>query len=93
MVSQSTLYITEYPILTRMNDQTFTTEGTEKKLAPQGQDPNRSIAAFPLWTREDGFGIISIYVGPDKKPSILNDQVRMGARVYFRGGPDLIRED
>lgn len=73
--------------------QTFVTDGTEKTLMPQHQDPDRSIAAFPFWTREDGFGIISIFIGPDKKPCILNDQVRMGARVYFRGGPDLFLED
>jgi hypothetical protein len=76
-----------------MCQQAFNTEDTEKKLAPQARDADKSIAAFPLWTREDGFGIISIFIGPDKTPCILNDRVRMGARVYFKGGPDLVLDD
>jgi hypothetical protein len=58
---------------------------------PQHQDSDRSIIVFPFWTRkDDGFGIIS---SPDKKPYIWNDQVRKGARMYFRGGPVFFLKD
>ena len=69
------------------------TDGTEKVLMPQHKDPNKSIAAFFFWTREDGFEIIGISTGSSRKPCVLNDQVRMDARVYFRSGPYLFLED
>ncbi|KAF5861709.1 hypothetical protein ETB97_012660 [Aspergillus alliaceus] len=66
---------------------------TEKKLAPQARDPVKSLAIFPLWTRADGFGIISIFKGTDRNPVIQNGRVRISARVYFRGGPNLVSGD
>ena len=60
-----------------------------KILAPQARDPERSIAAFPLWTRRDGFGVISVYTGPDKKLYIESDRIPIGATAYFRNRPDL----
>ncbi|KAE8394865.1 hypothetical protein BDV23DRAFT_179254 [Aspergillus alliaceus] len=68
-------------------------EGTEKKLALRARDPDKSLAVFPLWTRADGFGIISIFKGTDRNPVIQNGRVWMGARVYFRGGPNLVSGD
>ncbi|KAH8878782.1 hypothetical protein GQ53DRAFT_588188, partial [Thozetella sp. PMI_491] len=68
---------------------TFNVPATTKVLASKLEDPERSIAAFPLWTRKDGFGVITIFTGSDKVLYIENDQVPIGARVYFTNRPDL----
>lgn len=44
---------------------------------------------FPLWTRKDGFGVISVFKGPEQRLFIENDQVPLGAMAYFTGQPDL----
>ncbi|KAJ2971695.1 hypothetical protein NQ176_g7566 [Zarea fungicola] len=50
---------------------------TQKTLASEQQDPQRCSATFPLWTRGDGYGVITIFIGtgPDKILYIDNDQV------------------
>jgi hypothetical protein len=68
---------------------TYTPPATMKALAPRVQDPERSVASFPLWTRYDGFGVISIYVGAKRKLYISKDRVPIGATVYFMNKPDL----
>ncbi|KAK4207351.1 caspase domain-containing protein [Rhypophila decipiens] len=47
------------------------------------------MARFPLWTRSEGFGVISIFVGKERTLYIENDQIPLGATAYFRGKPDL----
>lgn len=47
------------------------------------------MAVFPLWTKKDGFGVISIFTGPDKMLYIENDRVPVGSTAYFRNKPDL----
>jgi hypothetical protein len=72
----------------------LTTENPVKKIVPESHDPSNSMASFPLWTRHEGFGVISIYKDSDLKTwHILNDYVKMGARVYFKGGPNLVYDD
>lgn len=47
------------------------------------------MAVFPLWTRKEGFGVISIFTGSDKTLYIENDRVPLGATAYFDNRPDL----
>jgi hypothetical protein len=47
------------------------------------------MAVFPLWTRKEGFGVISIFKGPEKTLYIENDRIPLGATVYFANKPDL----
>lgn len=47
------------------------------------------MAVFPLWTRKEGFGVISIFKGPEKALFIENDMIPLGATVYFVNKPDL----
>jgi hypothetical protein len=51
------------------------------------------MAVFPLWSREDGFGVISIFRGPARELYVENDQVPLGATVYFANKPDLRIEE
>ncbi|KAL4733729.1 caspase domain-containing protein [Aspergillus similis] len=67
----------------------FTSPATTKRLAPQATDPEACMAAFPLWTRKDGFGVVSVFLGSEKELFIENDMVPIGAKVYFRGKPGL----
>lgn len=62
-----------------------------KVLAPQSENATDSLVSMPFWTRKDGFGVISIFVGPEKRLLIGNDRVPMGARVYFQGSAELGR--
>ena len=55
--------------------------------AIEGRKP--STAAFPLWTRRDGFGVITVFVGAAQTLYIENDRISMGATAYFRNEPDL----
>ena len=72
-----------------MNQQTFLSPATRKTLAPQVSGHEGSIAVFPLWTRKEGFGVISIFKGPDKILYIENDRVSIGATAYFTNKPNL----
>lgn len=47
------------------------------------------MAVFPLWDRSEGFGVITIFKGPEKSLYIENDRVPLGATVYFVNKPDL----
>jgi hypothetical protein len=44
---------------------------------------------FPLWTRKEGFGVITIFKGPDKTLFIENDRIPLGSTAFFEGKPDL----
>ncbi len=71
------------------NFKTYSLPATAKTLAPRARDPERSVASFPLWTRYDGFGVISIYVGIEQRLYISEDRVPIGATVYFTNKPNL----
>jgi hypothetical protein len=47
------------------------------------------MAVFPLWTRKEGFGVISIFTGIEQTLYIENDRVPLGATAYFENKPDL----
>jgi hypothetical protein len=72
-----------------MSYQTYLGPATKKTLAPQVRDREGSTAVFPLWTRNDDFGVISIFTGPDKILFIENDKVPAGATACFRNKPNL----
>ncbi|RAH48750.1 caspase family protein [Aspergillus brunneoviolaceus CBS 621.78] len=74
---------------------TFTPPATRKTLpaaAPGQQKP--PTAVFPLWTRRDGFGVITVLVGATTPTLYIeNDRIPIGATAYFRNEPDLhVRE-
>jgi hypothetical protein len=51
----------------------------------------RESAAFPLWTRKSGYGVITIYMGTgDAKILFLeNDMVQAGYLARFRNSANL----
>lgn len=51
----------------------------------------RESAAFPLWTRNSGYGVITIYMGTgDAKILFLeNDMVQAGYLARFRNSANL----
>ncbi|KAJ5142529.1 uncharacterized protein N7515_001316 [Penicillium bovifimosum] len=67
----------------------FVGPASRKTLAARDQGRERSTAVFPLWTRQDGFGVISIYKGAEQILYIENDRVPLGATVHFEDKPDL----
>ena len=68
--------------------QTWVGPATKKTLAPQACGKGQCMAVFPLWTRKEGFGVISVFRGPQKELFIENDRVPLGATVYFNGEAD-----
>jgi hypothetical protein len=60
-----------------------------KFLAPKAQSIEGCKGMFPLWTRRAGFGVITIFTGPDKKLYIENDQIMAGTIAYFTNSPNL----
>jgi hypothetical protein len=52
-------------------------------LAPE------EVAKFPLWTRKQGFGAITIFVGDNDISYISHDQVPAGVQANFKNKPDL----
>ncbi|KAK8137115.1 hypothetical protein PG984_005055 [Apiospora sp. TS-2023a] len=70
---------------------TFKSPATQKILVPKKVNQAGSFATFPLWTRRDGFGVITIFTGrgDDRKLFIENDMIRAGATAYFRGNANL----
>ncbi|KAK8859926.1 caspase domain-containing protein [Apiospora arundinis] len=67
----------------------FKSPATTKTLAPMQKDPDGSIAMFPLWTRKDGYGVVSIFTGFDERRFIDNDMVPAGATAFFKGKANL----
>ena len=72
----------------------FPSPVAKKKLAayrPESVlDGDRShIGTFPLWTRYEGHGVISIFFETEKDPFIVNDSIPLGVTAYFDGNPDL----
>jgi hypothetical protein len=47
------------------------------------------MAVFPLWTRKEAFGVITIFKGPEQTLCIENDRIPLGATAFFRNKPDL----
>ncbi|KAI9927509.1 hypothetical protein ASPWEDRAFT_44856 [Aspergillus wentii DTO 134E9] len=70
------------------NSSTWVGPATKKSLPPVGST-GKSMAVFPLWTRREGFGVISVFKGEEQKLFIENDQVPLGATAYFENNPDL----
>ncbi|KAJ4229242.1 hypothetical protein NW757_014078 [Fusarium falciforme] len=70
---------------------TFQYPVCKKTLAPYNEtgDNNGIMGIFPLWTRKEGFGVVSIYKGPQRKLYIENDQIPIGATAYFSNTPNL----
>ena len=56
---------------------------------PERCGSKSSTAVFPLWTRKEGFGVISIFTGPGQTLYIENDRIPIGATAYFTNQPDL----
>ncbi|KAK7446454.1 hypothetical protein CaCOL14_010863 [Colletotrichum acutatum] len=67
----------------------FSSPACRKVLPPRAEGEEASIAVFPLWTRKEGFGVISIFKGPKKEIFIENDRIPLGATAFFRNKPDL----
>jgi hypothetical protein len=60
-----------------------------KTLQPASLDRDASVGMFPLWTREEGFGVITIFKGPDRTLFIEHDRIPLGSTASFEGKPDL----
>ncbi|KAK8244645.1 caspase domain-containing protein [Phyllosticta capitalensis] len=69
--------------------QTFESPVCKKLLAARAQGKADSIGTFPLWTRKEGFGVISIYKGDQQELCVENDQISLGATAFFSNQPDL----
>ncbi|KAJ5743847.1 hypothetical protein N7533_008717 [Penicillium manginii] len=67
----------------------FTPPVTRKTLPAAIKSQKPLTAAFPLWTRRDGFGVITVFVGVGQTLYIENDRIPMGATAYFRNEPNL----
>ncbi|KAK9318910.1 hypothetical protein V1517DRAFT_311184 [Lipomyces orientalis] len=70
------------------NTTSFTGPATTKTLGPC-TDTSRCWSKFPLWTRRNGFGVITIFKGSNKKLYIENDKVMAGFTAYFDDTPNL----
>jgi hypothetical protein len=68
---------------------TFISPATRKTLKPGSLESESSIGRFPLWTRREGFGVITIFKGPNKTLFIENDRIPLGSTAFFTGEPDL----
>jgi hypothetical protein len=60
-----------------------------KTLQPASLDRDASVGMFPLWTRKEGFGVITIFKGPDRTLFIEHDRIPLGSTASFEGKPDL----
>ena len=72
-----------------MDLQTYLTPATKKTLPGAAGDKESAKVCFPLWTRRDGFGVVSIFIGVEKVLYIENDRIPLGATGYFLNKPDL----
>ncbi|KAK2049551.1 hypothetical protein LZ31DRAFT_590571 [Colletotrichum somersetense] len=72
-----------------LGSNSFLSPACKKTLTARSEGKDTSIIRFPLWPRKEGFGVISIFKGPDKEPYIENDQIPLGATVFFSNRPDL----
>ncbi|KAI0434259.1 hypothetical protein F5Y09DRAFT_265712 [Xylaria sp. FL1042] len=72
-----------------LNATTYLGPATKKTLAPYIRNRGAPTAVFPLWDKKDGFGVISIFTGPDRVLYIENDRIPAGATAYFQNKPDL----
>lgn len=77
-------------MLTMCWAQNWDSPASTKTLVPESEDSHGAVGKFPLWTRRNGFGVVSIFVGAEKKVFVENDQVKMGVIAYFRNRPNLI---
>ncbi|KAI0855326.1 hypothetical protein F4860DRAFT_519990 [Xylaria cubensis] len=72
-----------------LNATTYLGPATKKTLGPYVKNRGAPTAVFPLWDKRDGFGVISIFTGPDRVLYIENDRIPAGATAYFQNEPDL----
>ncbi|EKJ71892.1 hypothetical protein FPSE_07895 [Fusarium pseudograminearum CS3096] len=66
---------------------TYLGPATTKTLVPETESREGSVGVFPLWTRKNGFGVVTIFKGSDKY--IENDRIEAGATGYFIDTPNL----
>ncbi|KAM0544700.1 hypothetical protein ACHAPJ_011687 [Fusarium lateritium] len=78
---------------TVLSRKTFVSPACKKTIPAQKEDQDPSYGIFPLWTRKEGFGVISILKkkSPDAdwEVDIENDQIPIGTVAYYSGGPNL----
>ncbi|RSL79939.1 hypothetical protein CEP52_017457 [Fusarium oligoseptatum] len=67
----------------------FLSPACQKPLAARAEGKDDATGVFPLWTRKEGFGVISIFKGPQKKLCIENDRIPLGATAFFSNKPNL----
>jgi len=60
-----------------------------RHFQPLTKGRDLASGTFPLWNRKQGFGVVSIFVGPEKRLFIENDRVPIGAEATFNNRPDL----
>lgn len=84
-------FISAYEIKGCTNEvmKTYMGPATTKTLSPETKNRQASLAVFPLWTRSDGFGVVTVFKGLDRLLYIENDRIPAGATAYFRNTPDL----
>jgi len=62
---------------------------TKKILEPLEESRDPATGTFPLWSRRESYGVVSVYLGSEERPYIVSDRVTVGATAYFNGLPDL----
>ncbi|KAK2051830.1 hypothetical protein LY76DRAFT_688178 [Colletotrichum caudatum] len=72
-----------------LSSTSFLSPACKKTLAARSEGKDASTGAFPLWTWKEGFGVISIFKGPNKELYIENDRIPLGATAFFSNKPDL----
>ncbi|KDN64602.1 hypothetical protein CSUB01_12418, partial [Colletotrichum sublineola] len=72
-----------------LSSTSFPSPACKKTLAARSGNRDDSTGVFPLWTRKEGFGVISIFKGPNKELYIENDRIPLGATAFFLNKPDL----
>lgn len=68
-------------------------KATKKVCHPTDSGSGGLKYRFPLPTRRDGFGVISIFVGSEEMLVVENDRIPLGATAYFLHGQDLKLQD
>ena len=68
-------------------------KATKKVCQPTDSESGSLKYRFPLPTRRDGFGVISIFAGRKETLVVENDHIPLGATAYFVDGRDLRIQD
>ncbi|KAK2729490.1 hypothetical protein CKAH01_10173 [Colletotrichum kahawae] len=72
-----------------LSQTTYVGPATKKTLQPESKTKSESRATFPLWTSKDGFAVVTVFIGQEKRLHIENDRILAGATAYVGHGPDL----